>query len=77
VGVERLWSRRKIARTMNTAPAAMMSQSQTLKPSSIPSPTVRAMIRVKAAIVPQLLTRECGSATTSSFPLIGPVAQRL
>ena len=37
---------------MNTAPSPMMSQSQTLKPSSTPSPTVRAMIRAKAATSP-------------------------
>jgi hypothetical protein len=57
---------------MNTAPSAMTSQSQRLKPSSTPSATVRAMIKVKAAIVPQLLTRECDSAT-SSFPSVDPV----
>lgn len=57
---------------MNTTPAAMMSQSQTLKPSSTPSATVRAMIKVKAATVPQLLTRECGLAT-SSFPSVDPI----
>src|SRR3954464_4385272 len=50
---------------MNAAPKAMTSQSQTLKPSSTPSPTVRAMMRVKAPIVPQLLTRGCLSATSS------------
>src|SRR4051812_47903409 len=50
---------------MNTAPTAMTSKSQTLKPSSSPSPTVRTMMRVKAAIVPQLLTRGCLSATAS------------
>ena len=57
---------------MNTTPAAMMSQSQTLKPPSTPSATVRAMIKVKAATVAQFLTRECELAT-SSFPSVGPV----
>ena len=57
---------------MNTAPTAITSQSQTLKPSSIPSATVRAMIKVKAATVAQLLTRECDPAT-SSFRSVDPV----
>jgi hypothetical protein len=72
VGAERLALRRKRAWRMNTAPTAMTSQSQRLKPSSTPSATVRAMIKVKAAIVPQLLTRECNSAT-SSLPSVDPV----
>jgi hypothetical protein len=54
---------------MNTAPTAVTSKSQKLKPSSTPSATVRAMIKVKAAIVAQLLTRECDSAP-SSFPSV-------
>ena len=54
---------------MNTTPTAMTSQSQTLKPSSTPSATVSAMIKVKAATVAQLLTRECDSATLS-FPRV-------
>jgi hypothetical protein len=37
-----------------------------------PSATVRAMIKVKAATVPQFLTRESDLAT-SSFPSVGPV----
>ena len=52
VGAERLAFRRKRAWRMNTAPTVMTSQSQRLKPSSTPSATVRAMIRVKAATVP-------------------------
>jgi hypothetical protein len=58
---------------MNTTPAAMMSQSQTLKPSSTPSATVRAMINVKAATVAQFLTRECDLATPS-FPSVDPLS---
>ena len=50
---------------MNTVPTTMTSQSQRLKPSSIPSTIVREMMRVKAAIVAQLLLRGCGSATSS------------
>jgi hypothetical protein len=57
---------------MNTAPTAMTSQSQTLKPSSTPSAMVRAMIKVKAATVAQFLTRECDLATPS-FPSVDPV----
>jgi hypothetical protein len=72
VRAERLAFRRKRAWTMNTAPTAMTSQSQTLKPSSTPSATVRAMIKVKAATVAQFLTRECDLAT-SSFPSVDPV----
>jgi hypothetical protein len=60
---------------MNTAPSAMTtSQSQTLKPSSTPSATVRAMIKVKAATVVQFLTRECDLATPS-FPWVDRAVQ--
>jgi hypothetical protein len=69
---ERLAFSRKRAWTMNTAPTAMTSQSQTLKPSSIPSATVGAMIKVKAATVAQFLTRDCDLAT-SPVPSIDPV----
>jgi hypothetical protein len=62
---ERLAFRRKRAWTMNTAPTAMTSQSHTLKPSSTPSATVRAMIKVKAATVAQFLTRDSDLATSS------------
>ena len=63
VGAERRAFRRRKAWRMNTAPTVMTSQSQRLKPSSTPSATVRTMIKVKAAIVAQLLKRECDSAT--------------
>ena len=69
---ERLAFRRKRAWTMNTAPTAMTSQSHTLKPSSTPSATVRAMIKVKAATVPQFLTRDSDLATPS-LPSVDPV----
>jgi hypothetical protein len=72
VRAERLAFKRKRAWTMNTAPTAMTSQSQTLKPSSTPSATVRAMIKVKAATVAQFLTRECDLATPS-FPSVDPL----
>ena len=64
---------------MNTAPTVMTSQSQRLKPSSTPSATVRAMIRVKAATVPQFLTRESDSATSSLLsvdPVTGLLARQ-
>ncbi len=44
----------------------MTSQSQKLKPSSIPSPMVSAAMRAKAPMVPQLRTRDCDLAM---FPL--------
>ena len=53
---------RETAWRMNTAETPMTSQSQKLKPSSTPSPIVRAMMRAKAPIVPQLRTRECDPA---------------
>ena len=48
---------------MNSTESPRMSQSQTLKPSSIPSTTVRAQIRLKAPTVPQFRTRESDPAT--------------
>jgi hypothetical protein len=72
VSDERLAFRRKRAWRMNTAPTAMTSQSQTLKPSSTPSAMVRMMIKVNAAMNAQFLKRESGSAT-SSHPLVYPV----
>ena len=47
---------------MNIALTAMTRQSQKLKPSSIPSPMVMAMMRAKAPIVAQLRTRDCDLA---------------
>jgi hypothetical protein len=73
VRAQRLAFRRKRAWTMNTAPTAMTSQSHKLKPSSIPSATVRTMIKVNAAMNAQFLKRECDSATSSSPP-VDPVA---
>jgi len=68
--------RREAAWTMKTTPSAMMIQFQTEKPSSIPSPTLTAMIRVKAAMVHQLRPRWCDSATFPPRSLRSTVSYR-
>src|SRR6476659_6005417 len=55
--------RRYAAWRMNAAPSAIRSQFQKSKPISIPSPMLTAMMRANAAMVPQLRTGECESAT--------------
>src|SRR4051812_29011968 len=59
---------------MKTTPTAMMSQSQTRKPSSIPSAMATTMMKLKAATVHQLLRRECDSATVVSLGRSPPEA---